>query len=326
MKDGFDRVRAGKQAMTHRAALPRRSLLGWGLAGLAGVMGGCAHAPGDADDITVSSTGARLPRAGLLARLRDSNYVLLGEQHDNADHHRLRAELMAALPAPVTVVVEYLPRGAAPVLGREPRGDALLHTLEGAGFDARSWHWPLHEPLFLAIAQGQHALHGGNLPRDLARRTAREGATALPPDLRALIDAAPLPDTVRNTLLDNLLRSHCGHLGADRMPNMLLAQRGRDAAMAAALREARARHPGRPVLLLAGNGHVRRDHGVAQLLPAVEPGARVLSVGFVEAGDAPAPGQYDLVWTTPASSHRPDPCAAMAPGGGGQVTPAPRPP
>jgi uncharacterized iron-regulated protein len=294
----------------HGAALPRRSVLGWGLAS---ALGGCAHAPWHAGDITVASTGARLQATELLARLHDSDYVLLGEQHDNAEHHRQRARLLAALPAPVPVVVEYLPLGAAPVLGRDHRSDALLHALEGAGFDAQGWRWPLHEPLFLAVARGQHALHGGNLPRDLARRTAREGAAALPVELRALIDAAPLSATVRDTLLDDLLRSHCGHLGADRMPNMLLAQRGRDAAMAAALREARARHPGRPVLLLAGNGHVRRDHGVAQLLPAVEPRARVLSVGFVEAGDAPAPGQYDLVWTTPATS-RPDPCAAMAPG------------
>ena len=297
--------------MKHQATLPRRHLLGWGLAG---ALGGCAHAPWDDHDITVAHSGARLRRADLLARLHDSDYVLLGEQHDNAEHHRQRARLLAVLPAPVPVVVEYLPRGAAPVLGRDDRSEALLRAREEAGFDATGWRWPLHAPLFLAIADRRHALHGGNLPRDLARRTAREGAAALPAELRALIDAAPLPATVRDTLLDELLRSHCGHLGADRMPNMLLAQRGRDAAMAAALREARARHPGGPVLLLAGNGHVRRDHGVAQLLPAVEPGARVLSVGFVEAGDAPGPGLYDLVWTTPGSQ-RADPCAAMGPPG-----------
>lgn len=289
-------------------ALHRRSLLGWGLGA---AVAGCAHAPHEADDITLAGAGVRLRRAELIARLRDSDYVLLGEQHDNSEHHRLRAALLAALPAPLPVVVEYLPRGAAPALRRDDRGPALLRTLEAAGFDARGWRWPLHEPLFTAIAHRQHPLHGGNLPRELARRTAREGAAALPDELRALIDTAPLPAAARDTLLADLLRGHCGQLGADRMPNMLLAQRGRDAAMAAALRTARARQPGGPVLLLAGNGHVRRDHGVGQLLPALEPSARVLSVGFAEPGHAPEPGLYDMVWTT-AGTPRADPCQAMA--------------
>lgn len=286
----------------------RRALLGW-----CGALAGCAVLP--PDRITTPATGAPMPRAALLDLMRDSDYVLLGEHHDNTDHHRLRAELLAALPAPVAVVVEHLPRGAAPALPPDQRGDALLQTLQAAGFDARGWRWPLHEPLFTTIAARGHRLLGGNLPRELARRTAREGADALPAELRAAIDAAPLAAGARAALVDDLVRGHCGHLPPERTQNMVLAQRGRDAAMAAAmaaaLLDARAGRPGGPVLLLAGNGHVRRDYGVAQMLRGLQPQARVLSVGFVEAGGAATAGLFDLTWTTPAVE-RADPCAGMS--------------
>ena len=287
--------------------IQRRTVLGFAAGcALGTALAGCAHAPQDDEAITELATGARLTRADLLARLRASDYVLLGERHDHPTHHRLRAELLAALPAPAVVVAEHLPQGAAVALPQDATGDALRRALEAGGFDANSWQWPLHEPLFAAVARHQHTLRGGNLPRDLARRTAREGAAALPAELRALIDAAPLAAGSREALLDELLHSHCGQLPRERMPNMLLAQRGRDAAMAASLREARGRtRPASgPVLLLAGNGHVRRDHGVAQLLARLDPSARVLVVGFVESGERVLPELYDLAWTT-APNERP---------------------
>jgi uncharacterized iron-regulated protein len=292
-------------------SLQRRALLGWGL-GTGGVLAGCALSPpASVDRITEPASGKPMARAALLDLMRNSDYVLLGEHHDNADHHQLRAGLLAALPAPVAVVMEHLPRGAAPPLSRDLRGSALLLALQEAGFDARGWRWPLHEPLFSAIAAAGHQLLGGNLPRDLARRTAREGPGALPTELRAAIDAAPLAAGARAALVEDLVRGHCGQLPPERAPNMLLAQRGRDAAMAAALIEARNKRTNGPVLLLAGNGHVRRDHGVAQLLQGLQPKARVLSVGFVEAGGTVSPGIFDLTWTTPAME-RADPCAGMS--------------
>jgi uncharacterized iron-regulated protein len=292
-------------------SLQRRALLGWGM-GTGGVLAGCAVSPpASVDRITAPDSGQPVARTALLDLMRGSDCVLLGEHHDNTDHHRLRAELLAALPAPVAVVVEHLPRGATPPLSINLRGTALLLTLQEAGFDARGWRWPLHEPLFTAIAAGGHRLLGGNLPRELARRTAREGAGALPAELRAAIDAAPLADAARASLVDDLVRGHCGQLPRERVPNMLLAQRGRDAAMALALIDARDKRTTGPVLLLAGNGHVRRDHGVAQLLRRLQPGARVLSVGFVEAGGTASPGGFDLAWSTPAVE-RADPCAGMS--------------
>ena len=63
-------------------------------------------------------------------------------------------------------------------------------------------------------------------------------------------------------------------------------------------------------MLLAGNGHVRRDIGVPPWLGPVV-AARAFSVGYLEGGDTQAaPAYFDaVVWTDAAQ--RPDPCAAF---------------
>jgi uncharacterized iron-regulated protein len=289
--------------------MERRTLLA---AALAFGLAGCAHGT-QAPTLREAATGRRIGLGELHARIQGSDHVLMGELHDHPAHHLLRAQWLAALPFPVSVVAEHLPRGAAPALPTDADAAVLLRGLEEAGFDPKGWQWPLHRPLFMAIAQGRHRLRGGNLPRDLARRAAREGLSALPDELRRLVEAAPLPAATHAALLAALQASHCGHLPAQRLPAMLVAQRGRDAAMAWAMRESRSEGRRGPVLLLAGNGHVRRDVGVPQLLAAMEPEARLLSVGLVELGDAPLPGAYDIVCTVPPIE-REDPCEGLRKG------------
>lgn len=284
---------------------------GWLAASAAAFLGACALGRAVAPErIVDTGTGRSLESAELLVRLRASDVVLLGELHDNPHHHTRRAELLAGIGAPTAVVMEQLPRGAAPVLPAGADRAAVERVLVAAGFDAEGWDWPAHEPLFGAAAQAGHVVLGGNLPRELVRRIAREGADALPATLRELVDAAPLPAPARRALEDDLQRGHCGQLPAARMPGMVWAQRGRDASMAEALRDALAQRARGPVLLIAGNGHVRRDYGVPQLLAALLPGRRLLSVAFLEAGDAAPASEHDIVWTTPAAP-RSDPCEGL---------------
>ncbi len=161
-----------------------------------------------------------------------------------------------------------LPRSAAPTPAAGAGGDVLRRALKASGFDAKGWRWPLHEPLFAAIARASTPLRGGNLERDAARRLAREGVGVLPADLAPWIASAPLTGSARAALEQDLLQGHCGHLGASRMPGLVAAQHGRDAAMAQALMNeltcASSTPAARTEILLAGNGHVRRDHGAYQ--------------------------------------------------------------
>lgn len=279
----------------------------------------CATQQSSSSDLIVNTANAQPVRFDeLISIVRSCDFVLLGEVHDNPRHHASRARLLAALGGPVPVVAEHLPRTAAPMLVPGVSGDALRQALEAAGFDARGWEWPVHEPLFAALAKAGDPLRGGNLENEITRRVAREGPGALPPDLRALIEAAPLSASARAALEQDLESGHCGRLPSSMLPAMVWAQRGRDASMALAMGAElmgwRAMGGRGPVVLLAGNGHVRRDYGVPQLLARLVPGARMLSVGFVEENEGvpAARGVYDLVWAT-AAAKRKDPCAKLGP-------------
>jgi uncharacterized iron-regulated protein len=264
-------------------------------------LAGCAQLPAaDGERIVEVATGREISRAELLAKLRASDYVLLGEQHDNALHHQRRGALLKDLGAGAPVVAEHLTRGLA-----VPATGELLPRLEAAGFEAKGWRWPLHEPLFAPAAAAGHRLLGGNVPRELARQIARQGEAALPAELKAVTTPAPLDEAAGKALDADLVQGHCGMLGGERLVGMRWAQRARDAAMWLSLREAAAL--GKPAVLLAGNGHVRLDYGVPQLAGQ----ARLLSVGFVDSGAKVQGAPYSYVWLTAAPAGRGDPCEGM---------------
>ena len=87
---------------------------------------------------------------------------------------------------------------------------------------------------------------------------------------------------------------------------MARAQFARDAVMADVLRRG-AQDGG--VVLLAGNGHIRRDIGVPRWLGAEHD--RVFAVGYLELDDAATPVTvFDAVVRT-AVAERADPCAGF---------------
>ena len=157
------------------------------------------------------------------------------------------------------------------------------------------------------------------LPRSSSAATRRSAET--PPARLGLLQP---PDPAQVEAIEAAVREgHCGKLPERVVPRMAAAQRARDAVIADALV---ARAPAGAVLI-AGNGHVRRDLGVPVQLAVRAPQRSALAVGIVEvvenmaraedyvapeAGDAP---QFDFVVFTPRTA-RPDPCAGFAPRSG----------
>lgn len=290
--------------------MSRIALVAITLTGLV-VAAGCARSVTRQDEqpagerIVEVATGREVSATELLDQLRASDYVLLGEQHDNVLHHQRRGELLMALGPGVPVVVEHLPRGKTV----QP-GERLLPRLQAAGFDAKAWAWPLHEALFApAVSSGRPAA-GANAPVDLARRVAREGEGAMPPDHLRLLRSSPLDAQASATLDVDLVDGHCGMLAGDRLAGMRWAQRLRDASMWMALREVADLH-GKPAVLLAGNGHVRDDYGVPVLARLQQPTARVISVGFVDSGRLHVALPYTYIWHTAAPASRKDACESL---------------
>ncbi len=251
--------------------------------------------------------GMSIPVSSLLERVTPARFILLGEVHDNPHHHQRRGELILALQKQSPVVVaEHLEFGH--VVAREGE---LLGALESAGFDARGWRWPVTEPLFAQIRSAGIAIRGANIPKPVARRLVREGEGAMPEGFSREVLRTEWSVAGQTRLEDELSSSHCGQLDAAMVPGLRLAQRGRDTAMYTALIEVSGQ-----AILVAGNGHVRRDYGVPVLLAAHQPTARVAVVGFAE--DTPELVQqlprlrdvYDYLWVTP-TVERKDPCAGF---------------
>lgn len=258
----------------------------------------------------------------LLVRLATATFVLLGEKHDNPDHHRLQAwiveQLLAAGRRPA-VAFEMLSDAQADALRRHltaaPTDAAGLGA--AVGWERSGWpDWEHYRPIAEAALQAGVPILPANLAPSVARAVARGDARAVDPELVARhgLDR-PLPAALAESLARELRAAHCGHVPEAMIASMAAAQRTRDARMAESLLAGATRDG---AILIGGMGHVRTDRGVPAYLAARRPGSPVVSVAFVEVDPGhtapPAYGArfdgrlpFDYVWFTPGVSDE-DPC------------------
>jgi len=265
-----------------------------------------------------------------VAMVRGARFVLLGEKHDNIDHHRLQAWLVREIASRrrPAVALEAIATPQVPALraylARQPASAAGI----GAALDWDRTGWPAwrhYAPIVQPVLEQGGPVLAATPPRALLRAVATRGVAALPADrIRALGLDADLPPAARAVLEREIVEGHCGQLPAAMTGRMVEVQRVKDAIMAEALIEGAAA-PGRDMaVLIAGTGHVRRDHGVpwhlARLAPRTASGTASVALGFVEVqGGRTDPAAYtanfgaahlpfDIVWFTPRVDDA-DPCA-----------------
>jgi uncharacterized iron-regulated protein len=302
-------------------AARRAALAALGAVAGACALGGCAAPP----------RPSRPGSGDWRGRLGGGTVALLGEVHDNAALQRLRlAGLRQAVEAgwrPALAMEQFdVDRQTDIDRARRERPSDAGHLIAQAA-DPGGWDWDLYRPL-VELALAHHLpLRAANLSRGQARLLVRA-------DWPAVFDAesrrrlgldGPLPSRLQPAQQQAVDAGHCGALPAGLLPGMARAQLARDAVMAQVLREQVLADPGRGVVLIAGNGHVRRDRGVPPwLLPGLPTGL-LWVVGFVEAGEDPEPALYDA-WVQAPAVDRPDPCAGLAAGATQPPAPASDPP
>jgi uncharacterized iron-regulated protein len=263
------------------------------------------------------SSGRVVDQATLVADLARADFVLLGERHDNRDHHRLQArlvrELQAASARPRAVAFEMIPsdRQLAVVEHLKMRpGDAAGL---GAAVDWPALGWPDWD-LYRPIAEAALAAGATIVAADLSPAQRDAVFSGGPEVLRASMVRRTgldrdLPAALGASLAQELREAHCGEVSESALEGMFRVQRARDAMMADRLATVAGRAGG---VLVAGNGHVRNDRGVPWYLARLRPTARTLSVGLIEVQDdvttAPADLPFDYVWFTPRVDDE-DPCA-----------------
>lgn len=268
----------------------------------------------------------------------DQRPVLLGEVHDNPLHHRIRSNLIRlareARPAGPTgsfadrarpaIVFEHLRADKSPTLERLQQSEGSPAATADAWLAALDWDksgWPdkaMFKPLFEEVIVGRHPVFAGEPARGVVRDISRQGFAAIGIDeIKRLGLDTPLAEPLQNALLDDLEASHCGLMPRTAFGKMAEAQRYRDAHLASVVEAAAKAYFG-AVVLLAGNGHVRRDRGVPHYLRSknalaiaimeVEDGKHSPD-DYVERGPDGKP-VYDAVVFT-ARAERKDPCIEM---------------
>jgi uncharacterized iron-regulated protein len=241
----------------------------------------------------------------VLEEMAGYDVVLLGETHDNPDHHDNQRAIVASLK-PRAIVWEMLTQEQA-----EKVTESLI--ADKAGLDrALDWAntgWPsfdMYYPVFQALPAAKS--FGGHLPRDAARLAFKTGIeAAFGDEAKAYGLTEPLERVEQSARETSQMRAHCDAMPEEMLPNMVDIQRLRDAILARAIVNAFA-ETGGPVAVITGTGHARKDWGIPVYLVRVAPELTVYALGQSE--DGHSVGAFDFVLDSPKVD-RDDPCAAF---------------
>jgi len=276
----------------------------WGLASItvaasasAGELAGRIWSRGDA---------AFVEPARVAEAVASAEYVLLGETHTHASHHRLQARLIDAASAERSpaVVLEMVPRERQSAIDAWRAGAATASGFGAAvGWAERGWpDWSTYQPIVERALTRDLAILAGAPARETFAAVSQNGLDALAPARRrALRLHRPLPEAKAARLERILRRAHCGELHAP-IERMVALQRLRDAAMAERMRAAGADG----AVLIAGRGHTRRDLGVPHYLDRSEAEAVTVALrgtgGEMDLADWREAGEstmaHDYIWFT----------------------------
>lgn len=216
--------------------------------------------------------------------IAENTIYLLGEVHDNPNAHSQRFEFIEKL----------LTKNFKPVIAMEQfdrENQATLNQALSSCKDAecvikkaggKAWEWTYYKPVIETALKLRLPIVAANLSSKDAMKISRNG-------LAAAISPETLNDFNLNTPLDRDLFQkqktaieigHCHMLPASALPGMVNAQVARDVWMAKTIRD----NASHGLILLAGNGHVRKDIGVFYWLSSAER-ARTQVIAYTEDED-----------------------------------------
>ena len=245
-----------------------------------------------------------------LCAAAEPTIYLLGEVHDNPEGHALRleqiVEIVRSAPQPVIAMEQFDRERQADLSDAQKECPDAGCVIARAG--TKGWDWDFYKPVIdLALRQRIPLVAANVSPQD-ARLVVRDGLdAALNATVRKAFGlTAGVPPEVDAIQREAVFQGHCRMVPKAALGGMALAQVARDVWMAHVLRE----HPQSTVLLLAGNGHVRKDAGVYHWLSPTER-QRTQVHAYVEASQAGDAALFDQVHVV-APVAREDPCAAFA--------------
>ncbi len=266
----------------------------------------------------------------LVKALDGASFVLLGEKHDNIDHHRIQAWLVNTVferGQRMAVAFEIFDTDQAEALQaylatgtRDASGIASAVNWQETGWPA----WAMYQPIAQAALNAEAPILAASLPRRTAKAMVSQGLDVLGKEKVARLGLdRPLPEDKAEVLRKMIVRSHCNMLPDHVAEGMVSVQFAKDAQMADVMVQAAEVVERDGVILIAGGEHVRGDLSVPFHLRRMAPGRAVTTVGMIEViaemtepeayvaamgSDSPL---FDFLWFTPRVDEE-DPCVKYA--------------
>ena len=260
----------------------------------------------------------------MLQDILSSDYILLGETHDNIEHHNGQIWVISELNKAnkkAGIAFEMISQTQAETadINGFTSPDELIKHLET---EETGWQYgAYYKQVFDSAMTARYQFYPANMSRQTLMAAMRKNGEELPEHIKRVLDNNPLPELPSESLKEEIIKSHCGVANDGMVKAMILGQRVRDAIMAQTLVDARAK-TGLSMILIAGSGHVRTDRAVPMYLKHEDNKARSISIAWLEVDeearnvedytqhwkDGKLP--FDYVWFT-AQVERPDPCEEM---------------
>ena len=224
----------------------------------------------------------------LVDQLRNQKIVLLGEHHDNIEHHRWQLQMISGLHLlnPKMVLgFEMFPRKVQPVLDRWVAGELTEEEFlkqvkwpEFWSFDAS-----LYLPLFHYARMNHIPMYALNVDRSLIHKVGAEGWDKVPmPDREGVSKPAPASQGYKQ-MLASVFMSHGDKHGSGEKAEELVAevladpgfnrfvesQSAWDRAMAEGVANGLKAHEGAMMVAVMGSGHMMYHFGVPEQLQAL---------------------------------------------------------
>lgn len=264
-------------------------------AATAALAGGCAGRP-EAPILQVQGSETAQTSTRLEALL-PADVLILGEQHDAAEHQTIEQQVVAALAAKgalAAVALEMADTGASTSALRPSATEQQVRN--ALNWNDKGWPWTAYGPTVMTAVRAGVPVMGANLPR-----------AQMPESMADNRLDARLPGPALKAQQQLIRLGHCNLLPEGQITPMTRIQIAKDITMANTLGQAVL--PGKTVLLLAGSGHANRQLGVPLHLPT-DIKAKVVRLLAGNPANAEKADAFDAVWAT-APLRETDYCAGL---------------
>lgn len=234
--------------------------------------------------------------------------LLLGEIHDNSHAHTLRLDH----------VTQLIEQGRQPVLAMEQfdrENQAVLDLALTRCQDVDcvltkaatpGWEWRFYKPFVQLALDKKVTLLAANLSNTDVRKVMTHGfAAVFSPQTIDAYKLNQIPLALLSAQSKAIQEGHCNMLPSAAIAPMVRGQIARDVWMASVINGVQ----DQMAILIAGNGHVRKDAGVFQWLTQ-DKQKRTHVHGYVERPDRSDADWFDHVHVVP-EVEREDPCLAF---------------